>query len=130
MANRESEILTMIPKWAKSWEPRTKLIAAVFYIFTVISFTSLSVLFIAFTIVFIGLLWMRIPLQLLLKRYLIMMPFLLLMTVPLLFNFELTFHTQNAAFIFLIVMKVFTFMTGITIILDSQPLDQFMNSLA
>jgi cobalt/nickel transport system permease protein len=130
MTDQEPDTLTSIPKWAKSWEPRAKLIAAVFYIFTVISFTNLSILFIAFAITFIGLLLMRISFILLLKRYLVITPFLLLMTIPLLFNFDLSFHTQNLQFIFLIVMKAFTSMTVITIILDSQSLDQFMNSLS
>jgi len=130
MTGQEADTLTTIPKWAKSWESRTKLIAAVFYIFTVISFINLPVVFIAFAIAFIGLLLMRISFILLLKRYLIITPFLLLMTVPLLFNFNLSFHTQNVEFIFLIVIKAFTSMTVITIILESQSLDQFMNSLA
>jgi len=130
MTDREADTLTAIPKWAKSWEPRAKLIAAVFYIFSVISFTNLPVVFIAFIFAFIGLVWMRISLILLLKRYLIIAPFLMLMTVPLLFNIDLSFHTQNVDFILLIVMKALTSMTVITIILDSQTLEQFMNSLA
>ncbi|WP_164219532.1 cobalt ECF transporter T component CbiQ [Virgibacillus sp. YIM 98842] len=130
MTDQEPDTLTMIPKWATSWEPRAKLIAAVFYIFTVISFTNLSVIFIAFAIAFAGLVLMKISLILLLKRYLIITPFLLLMTVPLLFNFDLSFHTQNAVFILFIIMKAFISMTVITIILDSQSIDQFINSLA
>lgn len=130
MTEQEPDTLTRIPNWAKTWEPRTKLLAAVIYIFTLISFTNLSVIFIAFAVAFIGLLLMRISILLLVKRYLIITPFLLLMTVPLLFNFDLSFHTENVAFIFLIVMKAFTSMTIITILLDSQSLDQFMNSLA
>ncbi|GAB3801206.1 cobalt ECF transporter T component CbiQ [Virgibacillus kimchii] len=130
MTEQEPDALSAIPKWAKSWEPRTKLIAAVFYIFTVISFTNVSVVFVAFAIAFIGLIFMRISLVTLFKRYLVITPFLMLMTIPLLFNFDLSFHTQNTTFILLIVMKAFTSMTIITIILDSQSLDQFMNSLA
>ncbi|MFA1819145.1 cobalt ECF transporter T component CbiQ [Virgibacillus oceani] len=130
MSEQETDTLTAIPKWAKSWESRTKLIAAVFYIFTVISFTNLPVVFIALAFALIGLLLMRISFILLLKRYLIISPFLLLMTVPLLFNIDLSFHTQNVEFIFLIIMKALTSMTVITIILDSQSIDQFMTSLA
>jgi cobalt/nickel transport system permease protein len=130
MTDQEPDTLAAIPTWAKSWEPRAKLIAAVFYIFIVISFTNGSVVFIAFTIALLGLLCMRISFLLLLKRYLVITPFLMLMTIPLLFNFDLSFHTQNVSFILLIVLKAFTSMTVITIILDSQSLDQFMNSLA
>ncbi|SET55431.1 cobalt ECF transporter T component CbiQ [Oceanobacillus limi] len=116
---------TQIPKWARSWESRSKLIAAICYIFGVISLTTLPTLIIAYTFSLITLVSMRISFILLLKRYLIITPFLLLMTLPLFSQYTM----DNALFASLIIIKAFTSMTVITILLETQSLDTLMNSL-
>ncbi|GAE34322.1 transmembrane component NikQ of energizing module of nickel ECF transporter [Halalkalibacter akibai JCM 9157] len=73
---------------------------------------------------------MGIPVKSLFKRCLIITPFLLLMTIPLLFNQGLSLIHDNVIFALLIITKAFTSMTVLTILLDSQSLEQFMNSLA
>lgn len=119
-----------ISVWASSWEPRTKLIAAVLFIFGVISLNTLYLALIAYIVSFIVALCMGIAFIVLLKRYLIITPFLLLMTVPLLMNQSISLMNDHYQFAFLIIIKAFTSMTVITILLDTQSLEQFMNSLA
>ncbi|WP_059104091.1 cobalt ECF transporter T component CbiQ [Shouchella shacheensis] len=131
MANHlEEEQIAGIPRWALVWEARAKLLAAVFYIFAVISLTTPSFAALAYLISLAGALLMGIPLAVLLKRYLIITPFLLLMTVPLFFSQGPFLAFDHVAFAVLIILKAFTSMTVITIILDTQSLEQFMNSLA
>ncbi|MBM4761483.1 energy-coupling factor transporter transmembrane component T [Bacillus sp. B15-48] len=124
--NNSEESLKAMPQWAFSWEPRAKLIAAIIYIFGVISLTTPLFAGIAYMLAVMTVLLMGIPLIVLLKRYLIITPFLLLMTVPLLFDDA----GDHLSFATLIIVKAFTSMTVITILLDSQTPEQFMNSLA
>ncbi|UJL45252.1 cobalt ECF transporter T component CbiQ [Virgibacillus sp. NKC19-16] len=129
MVNNSGDGALEISQWALDWEPRAKLVAGLFFIFGVISLTTTAIATIAYVTSFMIVVFMRIPLTLLFKRYLIITPFLLLMTVPLLFG-QGFFVSDNLAFATLILIKAFTSMNVITIILDSQSLDQFMNSLA
>ncbi|GAE24894.1 hypothetical protein JCM9140_857 [Halalkalibacter wakoensis JCM 9140] len=128
--NTEAESLQGISKWALSWEPRAKLIAAVLYIFGVISLSSPIMITIAYLITFIAVFLMGISITLLLKRYLIILPFLLLMTLPLVFGQGSAFSVDHLSFAIVIFLKAFTSMTVITIILDTQSLEQFMTSLS
>ncbi|MUK88542.1 hypothetical protein GMD78_09085 [Ornithinibacillus sp. L9] len=114
-----------IPNGATSWEARSKLIAAICYIFGVISLETPSMLLLTYILVVIFFLFIRISFSLLLKRYLIITPFLLLMTVPLLWQYS----TDHALFALAIIIKAFTSMTVITIVLETQSLDDLMNSL-
>lgn len=122
-AKKQSATIT---NWAFSWDPRAKLMAGFCYIFGVISLTSIPVTILAYSLSIIVLIFMRISIRLLLTRYLIITPFLLLMTVPFLWNPG----EDNLIFAGLIILKAFTSMTVITIILESESLDELMNSLA
>lgn len=115
-----------ITNWAFSWDSRAKLIAGFCYIFGVISLTSIPVALLAYSLSILVLIFMRISVRTLLTRYLIITPFLLLMTVPFLWNPG----EDNLIFASLIILKAFTSMTVITIILESESLDELMNSLA
>ncbi|MFD2043527.1 cobalt ECF transporter T component CbiQ [Ornithinibacillus salinisoli] len=115
-----------IQNWANSWESRAKLIAAICYIFGVISLESPHTLFIAYTLALFLFLLIRISFFLLLKRYLIITPFLLLMTIPLLWQYSV----ENAIFSIIIIMKAYISMTVITIVLETQSLDDLINGLA
>lgn len=130
MATRQEDKQTKTPKWALGWEARTKLLAAVGYIFGVVSLSTLPIAALAYAVALSVLLIMRLPILLLLKRYLIITPFLLLMTVPLLLSQGLSFHEENALFAALILMKAYTSMTVISVILDTQSMDEFMTGLA
>ncbi|WP_171038059.1 energy-coupling factor transporter transmembrane component T family protein [Aquibacillus sediminis] len=123
--NNQQQVGT-VPKWAANWESRAKLIAAIGYIFGVISLTNLPYVMAAYVLSVIVFVVMKIPITLLLQRYLIITPFLLLMTVPLLWQQE----TGSVIFAMLILLKAFTSMTIITIVLESQSLDQLVNGLA
>ncbi|WP_018933175.1 energy-coupling factor transporter transmembrane component T family protein [Gracilibacillus lacisalsi] len=121
-----SQASVQVPNWAANWEARTKIVAAIIYIFGVISLTQISFTAVAYLSSLLVLLVMRISIKLLLQRYLIITPFLLLMTIPMLWQPE----TSNAIFVGLIITKAFTSMTVITIVLESQSLDQLINGLA
>ncbi|WP_163970483.1 cobalt ECF transporter T component CbiQ [Oceanobacillus halotolerans] len=119
-----------IRKWALAWEPRTKLVAVILFIFGVISLTTIPTTVTAYLFSLLMILLMGISITLVLKRYLIILPFLLLMTIPLLFSTGLTVSNENLTFAILILLKAFTAMTVISILLDTQTMEQFMRSLA
>ncbi|QOY37918.1 cobalt ECF transporter T component CbiQ [Anaerobacillus isosaccharinicus] len=133
MAKSQGDIqsnLEGITRWALSWEARSKLIAVVFFIFGVISLKTTSFAFLAFAIAIIGSLAMGLSIVLLLKRYLIIFPFLLLMTVPLIIGGGFPIEVDRISFAALIFLKAITCMTVMTILLHTQTVDDFMDSLA
>lgn len=130
MADQLAEPLGEIAKWALSWESRVKLLAAMIYIFGVISLSTPSMAIVAYVISVIMAVGMGIAFSLLVKRYLIIAPFLLLMTVPLLLGQGIPLAIDHVSFAALLVIKALTSMTVISILLDTQSLEQFMNSLA
>lgn len=133
MAKTQGDIqsdLEGITPWAINWEARTKLIAVVIFIFGVISLTTPVFALVAFTIAVVGSLAMGISSILLVKRYLIILPFLLLMTVPLIVGGGLPIELERLSFAFLIFLKAITCMTVMTILLTTQSVDDFMDSLA
>lgn len=119
-----------VSAWALSWEARAKLIAVIIFIFGVISLNTASFAFVAFSISVIAALWMGLSVFFLLKRYLIIAPFLLVMTVPLLLGGGFPIALDRVSFASLIVLKAITCMTVVTILLHTQSIDDFMDSLA
>ncbi|MCT8136805.1 cobalt ECF transporter T component CbiQ [Anaerobacillus sp. CMMVII] len=133
MAKTQGDIqseLDGISAWAISWEARAKLVAVVIFIFGVISLQTPSIALIAYAIAFIGSLAMGISILLLVKRYLIILPFLLLMTVPLILGGGFPLDLDRVSFASLILLKAITCMTVMTILLHTQTIDEFMDSLA
>lgn len=133
MEKKQADILSdfdNIPKWALTWESRAKLIAAVIYIFGTISLTTPLFAFISFSCSLIAALSMRLSVVSLLKRYLLIAPFILLMTIPLVLGGGLPLEAERISFASLIILKAITSMTVMTIILTTQSSDDFMNSLA
>lgn len=133
MAKSQGDIqsdLDGITGWARSWEARSKLIAVVLFIFGVISLKTTSFAILAYFIAIIGFFSMRISLIILLKRYLIILPFLLLMTVPLILGGGFPIDVDSISFAALIFLKATTCMTVTTILLHTQTVDDFMDSLA
>ncbi|UOE92034.1 cobalt ECF transporter T component CbiQ [Alkalihalobacillus sp. LMS39] len=122
--------LENIHPWVLNWEGRTKLVTGLIFIFGVISLQQLFIVGLSFLFSFFLALFLRIPFVTLCKRYLIITPFLLLMTVPLFFTTGNITPHDNIIFAFTIIVKAFTSMTMITLILETQTLEQFMNSLA
>ncbi|WP_216828694.1 cobalt ECF transporter T component CbiQ [Alkalihalobacterium elongatum] len=119
-----------ISQWALVWESRAKLISAIIYIFGVISLHTVSFALIAYSFSIFASLVMGISFLTLLKRYLLIAPFVLLMTIPLVFGGGIPLDPDRIAFALLIILKAVTSMTVLTIILETQSVDQFMNSLA
>ncbi|WP_026672036.1 cobalt ECF transporter T component CbiQ [Alkalihalobacterium bogoriense] len=116
--------------WVVNWESRTKLVTGLIFIFGVISLQQLSIVCLSFLFSFLLTVFFKIPFVTLCKRYLIITPFLLLMTIPLLFTSSNISSNDNFIFAFTIIAKAFTSMTIITLILETQTLEQFMNSLS
>lgn len=133
MAKSQGDIqsdLKGIKGWALSWEARSKLIAVVLFIFGVVSLRTTSFACLAFFIAVLGALSMGVSVILLLKRYLIILPFLLLMTIPLILSGGFPVEVDRILFAVLIFIKAMTCMTVMTILLHTQTVDDFMDSLA
>lgn len=119
-----------ISNWALLWEARAKLVAAIFFIFGVISLQTTIFALLAFLIVFSVALLMGLSFVFLLGRYLLIAPFILLMTIPLVIGSGFPLDPERVSFASLIILKAVTAMTIMTILLHTQTQDQFINSLA
>ncbi|WP_078552989.1 cobalt ECF transporter T component CbiQ [Bacillus alkalicellulosilyticus] len=119
-----------VSKWAYMWESRMKLLTALLFIFGVVSLSTPLLAIMALTVSVVACLAMGITVKTLLGRYFIIAPFLLLMTLPLIFSNGWPINYGNISFALLIILKAVTSMTVMTIILDTQSTDQFINSLA
>lgn len=133
MAKTQGDIqseLEGIAPWALTWEARAKLVAVIIFIFGVVSLKTPTVAIVAFSVAILGSLAMGVSFMLLLKRYLIILPFLLLMTIPLVVGGGLPVEMDRVSFAGLIFLKAITCMTVMTILLHTQTIDEFMDSLA
>lgn len=133
MPKTESDInsdLVGVTAWAISWESRAKFIAAIIYIFGVISLNTPLLVTVCFAVSFMSALCMGLSISLILKRYLLIAPFILLMTVPLIIGGGFPVDPDQITFASLILSKSVTAMTVMTIILNTQSMDQFITSLA
>ncbi|MBU8906362.1 cobalt ECF transporter T component CbiQ [Desertibacillus haloalkaliphilus] len=119
-----------IARWALAWESRAKLIAAIVFIFGVISLQTTPIALLAYGISLVTTMAIGISLITLLKRYLLIAPFVLLMTIPLVIGGGFPIDPDRVEFASLIILKAITSMTVITIILETQTVEQFMTSLA
>lgn len=125
----QTELEGIVP-WASLWEPRLKLIASSLYIFGIISLMQVWSVMFALCITIFGALHMGLKLSFILRRFLIIAPFLLLMTLPLVFGDGFPVDSERVAFASVIMLKALTCMIVIIVILHTQTIQSFFSSLA
>ncbi len=123
-------ILPEVNSWGRHWEPRTKTIASILFIIGVVSLNSPYFVLGAFSFVFLVALSMRLPFRFIVSRLAIIVPFLILMSIPLVFGGGIPPEPDRYEFAALISLKALTSMLLIVIMLTTQPLQEYLDGLA
>jgi len=111
------------------WEPRTKLVSGLVYIFGVITLQDPRLVAAAFCFALIFALRGRLtPLQLI-RRLLLLAPFLIMMSIPLLFGGGYPPSPDRVELVLQIILKVLTAMTFTLFIFTNQPIENLLEAL-
>ena len=111
------------------WEPRTKLVSGLFYIFGVITLQDPRLVAAAFCFALFFALWGRLtPLQLI-RKLLLLAPFLTMMSIPLLFGGGYPPPPDRIELFLQIILKVLTAMTFTLFIFTNQPIENLLEAL-
>jgi len=113
----------------KPWEPRTKLVAGLIYVFCVISLGDLRLLGAAFAFAVCFALWTGLTPGQLLKKLAVLVPFLALMSLPLLFSGGIPPAPDRIELAALIVMKALTAMTFTLFVFTNQPVEEMLEAM-
>jgi len=116
--------------WSRNWEPRSKIVAAVLFVFAVISLNNPWTVLAALLFVLAAALFMGVALSFLLKRLALLVPFLALMCLPIVFGGGLPPAAERSIFAALISLKALTSMTAMIILTATQPVDELLEGLA
>ncbi len=113
----------------KLWNPRTKLSSGLIYVFGVISLGDLKLLGTAFVFAVIYALWSGLPFLQLLKKLSVLIPFLALMSIPLIFGGGIPLSPDRIEFAALIVLKALTAMTFTLFVFINQPIEEMLEAM-
>ena len=113
----------------KPWEPRTKLISGLLYVFGVISLSDLRLLGAALIFAICFALWTGLAMGQLLKKLSVLVPFLALMSMPLLFSAGLSPAPDRVELAALIVLKALTAMTFTLFVFTNQPVEEMLEAM-
>lgn len=123
-------ILPETQSWGRTWEPRTKTIAAVLVVFGVVMLKTPLLVLSAFLFIFLTALTMGLPLGFLISRLALVVPFLALMVIPLIFGAGIPPAPDRYDFASLIALKTLTAMLVMIIMLTTQPIQEYLDGLA
>ncbi len=111
------------------WEPRTKLVSGVIFVFGVISLNDLLLLGVALVFATIFALGAGLSLWQLLKKLSVLIPFLALMGIPLVFGAGFPPDPSRAVLAALILMKALTAMTFTLFVFTNQPIEEMLEAM-
>lgn len=111
------------------WNPRTKLIAGLIYVFGVISLGDVGLLVVALVFAAFYALWAGLSGLQLLKKLSVLMPFLALMSLPLIFSGGIPPAADRIEFAALIVLKALTAMTFTLSVFINQPIEEMLEAM-
>jgi len=111
------------------WNPRTKLISGLIYVFGVISLGDLKLLGTAFVFAVFYALWSGFSFLQLLKKLSVLIPFLALMSLPLIFGGGIPPAPDRIEFAALIVLKALTAMTFTLFVFINQPIEEMLEAM-
>ncbi len=120
---------TMKP-WSRSWEPRCKIVACVLFVFCIILLDTWWLAGFALVFALGTASLMGIALSFLLKRLALLIPFLLFMSIPLIFGGGLPLTPDRYMFAALITLKAMTAMVTMIVLSTSQPVEELLESMA
>ena len=120
----------LLKPWGRNWEPRCKVIAAVIFVFGVVGLHNPWVVLFAFLFVVGSSVLMGLKVFYLFSRLALLLPFLALMTVPLILGGGFPPSGERVVFASLISLKALTSMTVMIVMLSSQPLEELLEGLS
>ncbi len=116
-------------KNAGSWEPRSRLVSGALFIFGVISLGQVTLLTAVFIFTLLFSLCSGLNYRQLQKKLLLLLPFLLLMTVPILFSAGYPPAADRIELALLIVLKALTAMTFTIYIFIDHPIEEMLEAM-
>ncbi len=114
---------------AQPWEPRTKLVSGIFFVFGVISVNDLRLLTGALLFAVLFALWAGLAVRQLIKKLLVLVPFLALMSLPLIFSTGIPPAPDRLILASLIVLKALTAMTFTLFVFTNQPIEEMLEAM-
>ncbi|ACB86034.1 cobalt ECF transporter T component CbiQ [Natranaerobius thermophilus JW/NM-WN-LF] len=111
------------------WEPRTKLVAGVIFVFGTISLDNISLLSAALLFSVVFALCSGLNLRLLIKKLSILIPFLALMNIPLIFGAGFPLSMDRVEFAALISLRALTSMTFTLFVFINQPIEEMLEAM-
>ncbi len=125
---KESHI-TGVSSWGRNWDTRAKTTAAVLFVFGVVSLNTPLLVLAALFFALISARLMGLTFSFLMKKLLLLVPFLALMSVPIILGGGLPPAPDRYSFAALISLKALTSMTAMIVMLLTQPLEEFLEGL-
>ncbi len=113
----------------KPWEPRTKLAAGLIYVFGVISLSDLRLLVAALLFALCFALWTGLAMGQLFKKLSVLVPFLAVMSLPLIFSAGIPPSPDRVELAALIVLKALTAMTFTLFVFTNQPVEEMLEAM-
>ncbi len=111
------------------WEPRTKLVSGLIYIFGVITLQDPLLVASAFGFALLFAFWGGLTALQLSKKLMLLVPLLTLMTIPLLFGAGFPPVPDRVELTLLIVLKALTAMTFTLFVFTNQPIENMLEAL-
>lgn len=116
--------------WVHRWEPRSKLVTAIIMTFALVSLQTPKLLIYSFMAMALVLLSMGFSLKTLIKRNMLVIPFLLFMAIPLLLGGGLPPSDERISLVLLLTFKSLTALYIMFMTFSSQSIVELLNGLA
>lgn len=113
----------------KPWEPRTKLVCGIIFVFGVISIGDIYLLTAALSFAIVFALLAGLGMIDLVKKLALLIPFLLLMSLPIIFSGGVPPVPDRVELALLITMKALTAMTFTLFVFTNQPIEEMLEAM-
>ena len=124
------DLYSNLTSWGHAWDTRTKVIALVIFVFGVVSLQSIYALLIAFALVVLAVVSVKIPLSFFIKRVKWVLPFLIFIFVGLILGRGLNHLHDSLYFGGAVSLKALTSITATFLVLGTQSLENFFKGLS
>ncbi|UNC93114.1 energy-coupling factor transporter transmembrane component T family protein [Candidatus Contubernalis alkaliaceticus] len=115
--------------WGRAWDTRAKTAAALLFVFGVVSLNTPVLVLAALFFALISALLMGLSFSFLMKKLLLLVPFLALMSVPIILGGGLPPAMDRYYFAALLSLKALASMTAMIVMLVTQPIEEFLEGL-
>ncbi|WP_017729305.1 energy-coupling factor transporter transmembrane component T family protein [Halalkalibacterium ligniniphilum] len=116
--------------WGAAWEPRTKTISCILFTFGVVYLENIMLLGFVFTSLIMLAKLSQFSFRFILSKLVLLVPFLLLMSIPILLSNGFPIDGELLRFVLQISLKSGAALLVMMILVLSQPLHQLLNSLS